>query len=243
MRGVLLLAATLCLPCACGGERDADNPKPEAVKPDEAKPAEATGAEEKRKPPRPEDFRRAKAEADPQAPDTYAVKLTTTKGEIVIDVHREWAPRGADRFHRLVKEGYYTDVAFFRVLEGFMAQAGLHGDPVMNALWRERRIPDDPVVQGNVRGRVTFAMAGPDSRTTQFFINYGTPARLDSMGFAAFGQVRDMTAADALYAGYGEGAPKGAGPHQQRIHLEGNAYLKSEFPQLDYILKAELVEE
>jgi peptidyl-prolyl cis-trans isomerase A (cyclophilin A) len=223
--------------CACGGEGTADMAKPEEAKPAAVKPAAAV-----KETAAPDEPRRPAAAADPRGPDEYTVKLTTTKGEIVIDIHRAWAPNGADRFHRLVEEGYYTDVAFFRVLEGFMAQAGLHGDPAMNATWRERRIPDDPVVQGNTRGRVSFAMAGPDSRTTQFFINFGTPARLDRMGFAAFGQVRDMAAVDALYAGYGEGAPKGNGPHQQRVHLEGNAYLKREFPQLDYIVKAEIVE-
>ncbi len=229
MGRVLLLMAAFGLLCACGGEQAADGAKPA-----EAKAGRAAKPEEPRGP---------AAGTDPRGPDEYTVKLTTTKGDIVIDVHRAWAPHGADRFYRLVQEGYYTDVAFFRVLEGFMAQAGLHGDPAVTALWRERRIPDDPVVQGNTRGRVTFAMAGPNSRTTQFFINYGTPARLDRMGFAAFGQVRDMAAVDALYSGYGEGAPKGNGPHQQRMHLEGNSYLKREFPQLDYIIKAELVEE
>jgi peptidyl-prolyl cis-trans isomerase A (cyclophilin A) len=237
---IIPLAMALGLVAACGGDKAADTAKPEEVKPAAAK--EEAAAKEKAAAV-PDEPRRPAAAADPRGPDEYTVKLTTTKGDVVIDVHREWAPSGADRFHRLVEEGYYTDVAFFRVLEGFMAQAGLHGDPAMNAKWRERRIPDDPVRRGNVRGRVTFAMAGPDSRTTQFFINYGTPARLDTMGFAAFGQVRDMAAVDALYAGYGEGAPKGNGPNQQRIHLEGNAYMKSEFPQLDYILKAEIVEE
>jgi peptidyl-prolyl cis-trans isomerase A (cyclophilin A) len=176
--------------------------------------------------------------ADERAPDTYAVKLETTKGEIIIDVTRQWAPRGADRFYTLVKSGFYDDVAFFRVISNFMAQVGISGDPNQNALWRERRIPDDAPGQSNVRAMVTFATSGPNSRTTQFFINFADNSRLDAMGFAPFGKVRDMGIADALNAEYGEGAPRGNGPFQGRLQKEGNAYLKAEFPRLDYIRKA-----
>lgn len=179
---------------------------------------------------------------DQRAPDQFTVRLDTTKGPILIDVTREWAPHGADRFYTLVREGYFTDVAFFRVIEGFMAQAGIHGDPEMNARWRNRRIPDDPVRQSNTRGMVSYAMAGPGTRTTQFFINYADNSRLDGMGFAPFGRVRDMAAVDALYNGYGEGAPRGRGPDQSRIQREGNAYLRASFPQLDYIRSATIVE-
>ncbi len=179
---------------------------------------------------------------DQRAPDTFTVRLVTTKGNIDIDVTRAWAPYGADRIYTLVREGYFTDVAFFRVIDGFMAQTGLHGDPAMNARWRNRRIPDDPVVQHNRRGYVSYAMAGPGSRTTQFFINFvDNSSSLDSMGFAPFGQVRDMSVVDRLYNGYGEGAPRGRGPAQSLIQQRGNAYLRAEFPELDYIRSAEIV--
>lgn len=177
-----------------------------------------------------------------QAPDQYTVELDTTKGAIVIDVRREWAPHGADRFYELVQNGYYTDVAFFRVIGGFMAQVGISGDPATNSEWREKRIPDDPVKASNTRGTVTFATSGPDSRTTQFFINFGDNSRLDGMGFAPFGKVKDMAPVDALYDGYGEGAPRGRGPSQGLIQTRGNAYLQESFPNLDYIKGAKILE-
>ena len=177
-----------------------------------------------------------------QAPAQYIVELDTTKGTIVIDVHRDWSPHGADRFYELVKSGYYDDVAFFRVIGGFMAQVGISGDPALNTQWRAKPIPDDPVKASNTRGTVTFATSGPDSRTTQFFINFGNNARLDGMGFSPFGKVRDMAPVDALYDGYGEGAPRGRGPAQGRIQAEGNAYLRENFPKLDYIKSAKLSE-
>ena len=182
------------------------------------------------------------AGSDEQAPAEYTVRLATTEGAVLIDVHREWAPRGADRFYTLVKAGFYDDVAFFRVLDGFMAQTGLNGDPAVTRKWRDRRIKDDPPTQSNQRGTCSFATSGPNSRTTQFFINYGDNSKLDRMGFAPFGKVRDMAAVDKLHSGYGEGFPKGNGPSQKKLHLEGNAYLKAEFPELDYIETATIVE-
>jgi peptidyl-prolyl cis-trans isomerase A (cyclophilin A) len=176
------------------------------------------------------------------APDKFTVKLETTRGDILIDVTKAWAPKGADRFFELVKTGYFRDVAFFRVIDGFMAQAGIHGDPKVNQKWRNKRIDDDPVKQGNTRGTVTFATSGRNSRTTQFFINFGDNQRLDGMGFAPFGKVRDMGVVDGLYNGYGEGAPRGRGPSQSRLQKEGNAYLKREFSKLDYIVSATVVE-
>lgn len=178
---------------------------------------------------------------DQRAPDTFSVRLDTTAGPIVIDVTRAWAPHGADRFYTLVREGYFTDVAWFRVVDHFMAQAGIHGDPAMNTRWRSRNIPDDPVVQHNQRGYVTYAMGGPNTRTTQFFISTVDNSRLDSMGFAPFGRVRDMAAVDALHSGYGDGPPAGHGPIQGRIQSEGNTYLRAEFPELDYIRSASIV--
>lgn len=174
------------------------------------------------------------------APAVFKVKMTTTKGAFTIEVHRDWAPVGADRFFNLVKAGYYNDVAFFRVVKGFMVQFGIHGDPAVNTAWHAANIADDPTgKQSNVRGMVTFAMAGPNTRTTQVFINYADNARLDGMGFAPFGKVVDgMKVVDDLEGFYGEGAPQGRGPSQGRFQKEGNAYLKSDFPKLDYIKSA-----
>ena len=177
----------------------------------------------------------------PTTPAKYTVELDTTKGPILIDVRSDWAPIGAARFYQLVKDGYYTDVAFFRVISGFMAQVGISGDPAVNAEWRTNSSPDDPAMASNTRGTVTFATSGPNSRTTQFFINFGDNARLDGMGFAPFGKVQDMAPVEALYSGYGEGAPRGRGPSQGRMQAEGNAYLKESFPKLDYIKSAKVL--
>ena len=186
------------------------------------------------------------ASLNEQAPARYTVELTTTEGPIRIDVTRAWAPRGADRFYNLVKAGYFTDVAFFRVIEGFMAQTGLHGNPEVNTAWRGAgRIEDDPVTQSNTRGMVTYATSGPSSRTTQFFINFADNSNLDDMGFAPFGRVQQasMAVVDRLHAGYGEGAPRGRGPMQALIQTQGNSYLRAQFPELDYIESARIVEE
>ena len=176
-----------------------------------------------------------------EAPPKFAVRLETTQGDIYIDVDRALAPLGADRFHQLVGLGFYDDVAFFRVVANFVVQVGLNGDPEVNRVWREARFPDDPVRASNDAGTVTFATSGPASRTTQFFINLKNNARLDAMGFSPFGRVRDLSVVSKLYAGYGEGAPSGQGPQQGRIQREGNAYLRAEFPKLDYIKQAKIV--
>lgn len=181
--------------------------------------------------------------ADPgfatQAPDSFRARFATTKGDIVIAVHRAWAPLGADRFYNLVRSGFYDGTRFFRVLPGFMAQFGIHGDTAVTTAWRERRIADDPVRRTNLRGMVTFATAGPGTRTTQIFINYGSNDRLDGMGFAPFGEVvQGMDVVDQLYGAYGEGAPRGRGPDQYRLNLEGERYLARQFPKLDKINKA-----
>jgi peptidyl-prolyl cis-trans isomerase A (cyclophilin A) len=184
------------------------------------------------------------AKATAKAPDTFKVNLDTTKGPVVIEVVRAWSPNGADRFYNLVKQGFYTDIAFFRVIEGFMAQFGIHGDPAVSAKWRNAKIPDDPVKQSNLRGFVSFAMAGPNTRTTQLFINYADRNKqLDGMGFSPFGRViSGMENVDNLYSGYGEGAPRGQGPDQGMVQTQGNAYLKKNFPHLDYIKSATIVE-
>ena len=173
------------------------------------------------------------------APDSFKVKFTTTKGDITLQLSRRLSPNGADRFYNLVKSGYFTDIAFFRVIPGFMGQFGIHGDPIIATAWRAAKIADDPVKGSNVRGAITFAMAGPNTRTTQFFINLNDNANLDSMGFSPFGKVvRGMDVVDKINGEYGEGAPRGAGPDQGRVQSEGNAYLKKEFPRLDYIKSA-----
>jgi peptidyl-prolyl cis-trans isomerase A (cyclophilin A) len=178
-----------------------------------------------------------------KAPDVYRARFATSKGDFVIEVHRDWAPFGADRFFNLVKNGYYNETRFFRVVRGFMAQIGIHGKPEMNNIWRDQRIADDPVQKSNLRGFVSFATAGPGTRTTQFFINFADGnSRLDGMGFAPFGQVTSgMDVVDSLYAEYGEGAPQGRGPNQGRIQGEGNAYLLRDFPLLDYVKEATIL--
>ncbi len=178
-----------------------------------------------------------------KAPDVFRAKFATSKGDFVIEVHRDWAPNGADRFFNLVKAGYFDDTRFFRVVRGFMAQIGIHGKPELNSIWRNENIPDDPVAKSNTRGFVSFATAGPNTRTTQFFINYAdSNSRLDGMGFSPFGQVTSgMDVVDNLYAEYGEGAPQGRGPNQGRIQSEGNAYLMRDFPQLDFVKTATIL--
>jgi peptidyl-prolyl cis-trans isomerase A (cyclophilin A) len=176
-----------------------------------------------------------------KAPAKYKAKFTTSKGDFVVEVHRDWAPNGADRFYNLVKSGFFDGTRFFRVIKSFMVQWGIHGDPAVSAAWREARIKDDPVKESNKRGNITFATAGPDTRTTQVFINFADNGRLDSSGFAPFGKVvTGMNVIDSLFAEYGEGAPGGSGPSQPRMQDEGNAYLNKDFPKLDYIKSAKI---
>lgn len=178
------------------------------------------------------------------APDTFKVLFETTAGDFVVEVVREWAPLGADRFYNLVRNDYYNTVRFFRVVPGFVVQFGLHGIPPISAAWREARIPDDSVRASNQRGFVTFATSGPETRTVQVFINLVDNTRLDAQGFAPFGRVTGgMDVVDRFYAGYGEGPPRGQGPEQERIHSEGTLYLQREFPQLDHIIRARIVAE
>ena len=181
--------------------------------------------------------------ANETAPAKFKAKFDTTKGAFVVEVDRDWAPNGADRFYNLVKIGFYDDVAFFRVLDGFVAQFGIHGDPNVMNKWRDAKINDDAVKQSNVRGNLVFATAGPNTRTTQLFINFGNNTNLDGMGFSPFGKVVEgMEVVDALYKGYGEGAPRGMGPNQMFIQQRGNEYLKESFPELDFVKTATIVE-
>ena len=178
-----------------------------------------------------------------KAPDTFKVKFDTTKGAITIEVTRSLAPNGADRFYNLVKAGYFKDIAFFRVVPGFMAQFGIHGDPKISAAWRDANITDDPVKGSNTRGTITFATAGPNTRSTQFFINFGNNARLDGAGFAPFGKiVEGMDVVDKINGEYGDMPQQGGqGPDPGHIAAEGNAYLKQKFPNIDYIKSATIL--
>ena len=173
-----------------------------------------------------------------QAPATYKVRFDTSKGVFVVEVTRAWAPQGADRFYNLVKNGFYDNVRFFRVVSGFMVQFGINGDPAIQKHWAEANIPDDPVTQKNTRGFITFANRGPNTRSTQVFINFSDRNTfLDPQGFAPFGQViSGMDVVDKLYSTYGE-APSA---QQPRIQSEGNKYLATAFPKLDYVTKARI---
>jgi peptidyl-prolyl cis-trans isomerase A (cyclophilin A) len=236
-----LLAAVSGLACDRGGAKpqaagsaDAKSGDAKAAKAGDAKAGEADGIDPALLDP---------FAATEQAPATFKVKFETTKGDFVVEVTRAWAPLGADRFYNLVKLGYFEDIAFFRVLDGFMAQFGLHGTPKVTSAWKTAPIKDDAVTQSNKRGTLSFATSGPNTRTTQLFINYNDNVPLDRMGFSPFGKVVEgMEVVDSLHKGYGEGAPKGSGPDQGKIEREGNAYLKARFPKLDYIERATLVQ-
>jgi peptidyl-prolyl cis-trans isomerase A (cyclophilin A) len=212
---------------ACGGEAG-DAPPPESTPP-ATQPAAA--------PPEPPPA------APTTAPATFRVRFETNEGDFVVEVDRSQAPNGADRFYQLVSEGFFTDVRFFRVIQNFMAQFGINGDPAVTARWRANPIPDDPVVGSNTRGTITFAMTSqPNSRSSQLFINLVDNVNLDASGFAPIGRVVEgMDVVDRLHAGYGEGAPRGAGPDQSQIVNQGNAYLTQSFPDLDYIERATIV--
>lgn len=172
------------------------------------------------------------------APATFEAKFTTTKGDFVVTVHRDWSPLGADRFYNLVRARYFTNVAFFRVLPGFIVQFGMHPDPKVGAVWQEAKIKDDPAKPSvhNTKGTVVFATAGPGTRSNQFFVNYGDNRSLDSQGFTPFGEVTEgMDIALAINSAYGER------PDQGRILTEGAAYLDKSFPSLDKIKTATIV--
>jgi len=183
------------------------------------------------------------ADLNEQAPETFNAQFDTSVGTFVVEVQRAWAPVGADRFYNLVKRGFYDNARFFRVISGFMAQFGINGDPSIQAVWRSAQVRDDAVRESNRRGYITFATAGPNTRTTQLFINLADNATLDKSGFAPFGRVvSGMDVVDKIHNGYGEGAPRGNGPDQGRIQMEGNRYLEQDFPRLDYIKMATIVE-
>ena len=179
------------------------------------------------------------ASLNAKAPELYKAQFTTTKGDFVVEVHRDWAPLGADRFYNLVKNGFFTNAAFFRVVPGFVVQFGLNANPAVNKTWEHANIKDDPVKQGNKRATIVFATAGPNTRTTQLFINFSDNTPLDSMGFAAFGTVVDGmdTVVDKIYSGYGQR------PDQSLITEQGDAYIAKNFPMIDKIKAARIVPE
>src|SRR5947209_1999424 len=178
-----------------------------------------------------------------KAPDTFLVKVETSKGDFVIEVRRDWSPHGADRFYNLVRAGFFNDSRFFRVRAGFIAQFGIAGDPGIAAVWRNQTFSDDPVRQSNRRGLISFAMTGPNARTTQLFINLTDNSRLDDQGFSPIGEVVEgMDVVDKLYAGYGESAGGGMrGGAQAKVFEGGNTYLDREFPLLDKLIRASVL--
>lgn len=266
---ILLLMFTITL-AGCSQSQEREQPAKEAAKPETPAP-KSRGSEAEPKPPPIETTKAAEATTpagaakapdaprkainplltprepimNQKAPDTFKASFETTKGTFVIQISRSWSPNGADRFYNLVRNGFYDECRFFRVLSGFVAQFGINGDPNVSSFWREATIPDDPVKASNTRGMVTYAKSGaPNSRTTQLFINYRDNSRLDQDGFSPIGEVVEgMDIVDSLHSGYGEGAPNGQGPEQGRIQSEGNKYLKARFPNLDYIKKATIVQE
>ncbi len=177
------------------------------------------------------------------APETFVARFETTRGNFDVRVDRDWAPLGADRFFTLVTSGYYDDVRIYRVVEGFMAEWGLHGDARVTTLWRRYAITDDPVVESNLKGRLSFAAHGPNSRTVQVFVNLDDNPGLDAQGFSPFGEVVEgMDVIESFYAEYGDGPPRGEGPYQARALARGNAYLDVDFPNLDSAVRAYVVE-
>ena len=216
----------------------APEPKKEEAKAPETKAPEAKketakAPEAKKEAPKPKGDLTNPASMNEKAPAQFLAKFETSKGVFVVRVERAWAPLGADRFYNLVKNGFFEENRFFRIVPNFIVQFGISGDPKVAAVWEAARISDDPVMRSNTAGYVTFATAGPNTRTTQLFINYGQNSSLDSQGFAPFGRVTEgMEVVTKLFAGYGER------PDQGLIQRSGNAYLKSQFPNLDYIKKA-----
>jgi peptidyl-prolyl cis-trans isomerase A (cyclophilin A) len=173
-----------------------------------------------------------------KTPDVFHAVLDTSKGQVVIEVHRDWAPHGVDHFFNLIQTGFYDGVRFFRVTHSYV-QFGINGNPTTNGLWSTAYLPDDPVKQSNVKGTLTFAHLGANNRTTQLFFNMKNNKDLDKQGFAPIGKViTGMDVVESLYSAYGDMAPRGQGPDPSKIEVQGNAYLDAKFPRLDYIKKA-----
>jgi peptidyl-prolyl cis-trans isomerase A (cyclophilin A) len=178
------------------------------------------------------------AKQDTPAPDVFRVNLDTSKGPVVIEVHKDWAPIGAQHLYELVNRGYYDGNRFFRVTRAYV-QWGVNGDPQISGLWSTANLRDDPVKESNVRGVVSYAKRGPNTRTTQLFINMKDNTDLDKQGFAPIGKVvSGMDAVESFYSSYGDMPPRGQGPDPSKIETEGNSYLESHFPRLDFVKKA-----
>ncbi|HEV8612220.1 MAG TPA: peptidylprolyl isomerase [Gemmatimonadales bacterium] len=180
------------------------------------------------------------------APDSFLVELTTSRGRVLLAAHRDWSPRGVDRLYFLVRHGYYDGARFFRMVPGFVVQWGISGDSAINAVWKERRLPDEPVRRSNTRGTLAYARGGPNTRSVQLYVNLGDNARLDttsSFGFPPLGEVLEgITLLDSLYAGYScRRGSQGTCPSQDSIETQGNAYLARVYPRLDYLIKARVV--
>ncbi|MBX2797403.1 MAG: peptidylprolyl isomerase [Myxococcales bacterium] len=239
-----LLSLFLVFSCTGAEEATAPEPKPEqpAPPPKPVPPAAPTGDVWTL----PEGHNPAlldPSKATETAPATFKAKFETTRGDFVVKVHRDWAPNGADRFYNLVKIGFYEKAGFFRTIDGFMAQFGISAYPAVSAKWRDARIEDDPVKESNTRGKVTFATGGPNTRTTQLFVNYSDRnARLDKSGFSPFGEVVEgMEVVDSLHK-TGEGSPQGPGPNQGKMQARGGAYLQAQFPDADMIEKVTIID-
>jgi peptidyl-prolyl cis-trans isomerase A (cyclophilin A) len=230
MKTILLLCALSLFAAGCSDQGQRNEPSSAVTPPAATPPAAAPSFTDPSK-------------LTEKSPATFKAEFTTTKGTFTVEVTRSLAPNGADRFYNLVRSGFFSDVAFFRVVPGFMCQFGIHGDPAVSAKWRDANITDDPVKGSNARGTITFATAGPNTRTTRLFINFGNNLNLDGMGFSPFGKVTDgMDVVDKIYGEYGDGPQSGGhGPDQGRIQTEGNPYLKKDFPNMDFIKSATIV--
>lgn len=261
---VLLIGLLLFIVAGCGGEEPEEVAPEEEIpveeqipSPDESPGTEPPAEDKTKQEDQPvdgvmedeEEMDLSKALTNPAlanqtAPDSFRVRFETTKGDFVVEATREFSPAGVDRFYNLVKIGFFEDVAFFRVLDDFVVQFGIHGDPDVALAWQDATIPDEDTVASNKPGYLTYAKGGPDTRSTQFFINLvDNGPILDGKGFPPIGRVVEgMEVVGSLYSGYGEGAPMGRGPSQAKITSMGNNYLQDEFPELDYIKKAELVD-
>lgn len=187
-----------------------------------------------------EETKKETASTKPEhAPETFSVNFDTSKGPVVVEVHRDWAPIGVDHFYTLVKTGFFNDVRFHRVARNFVVQFGINGNPQTNRLWSTAELPDDPVKEHNRKGTLTYATRGPNTRTTQLFFNLKDNLSLDAQGFAPIGMVTTgMDVVEGLYDSYGDMPPRGQGPDPGLIETQGNEYLQSRFPRLDYIKKA-----
>jgi len=244
----LVFCTTLVLACAFAiSAQDKAAPKATTKSTTAAKSTAAPKAATPKPPaaPKPNPALLTPSKLNAKAPDTYKAKFVTTKGEFIIEVTREWSPNGADRFYNLVKNGFFTNASFFRVIDNFMVQFGISAWPEVNKAWRDASIKDEPVKQSNKRGMVSFAKGGPNSRTTQVFISFVDNSRLDGPGldFSPFGKVAEggMDVVDKLYKGYGEGAPNGRGPDQGLLQSMGDALIVRDFPLMDKIQSASIV--